>query len=401
MKQRQLALTRQRNLVKNSVRTVQQNDLPLFAARLPHCGHVFSEADEHTSCADAASADVALATGGAGGPMTSSAESEVTDAAGNRPETASLSLSADSPSGPVFPAFPAHSAQDIGPLSPSLGAGWDSFVKDEEVPPEPARERAPQGRKFWRPWKSSKSRTVSISEAQVITVEPQSLFAAFAEESFESAGSLGRSSSSPSSDVKCFASSSSRAATPWQATLSSSSGRAPTPWQAAPPEEEDFDVTTTGVSEASQELANGGRIQLPIPLRRQSSEPQSPQLPIPLRRHCSEPCEIWIGASQPQPFPADAEGDVAPRSLKDSAPSKRGSRLRNKLWRKAKVSPEVEPLTVQVEPFIEGSDPSLQHRGRTIHRGGAIHRSEGTEVEPFAEASTDPIIATSFEDSLD
>jgi len=362
MKQRQLALTRQRNLVKNSIRTVQQNDLPAFAARLPSCGHIFTDTDEHTSCAEAAAADVSLATAAAGGSMVSGAlasdagSDQWNEGAGNRPETASLSLSADSQTSPVFPRLPPAGASFANASEPhsveptdglplkasSPGVCWGGPVKEEEVvEPEQIKERSLQGRKFWRPWKASRPHAVSISEAEVTVVEAKSVVTSFSEDPLDC------SLDSCSTGVNRFASTSSRAATPWQA--------------APEEEEEDFDVTTIGISGGTQDICNTKCIQLPIQPRRHCSA--GSVVPIQPRRHCSEPEEIWLGAAQQQLFSARAEGDIAPRSLNESAGDScrqrsrhRGSRLRRlKLWRepKAQVAPDVEPLTEDhIDPNI-------------------------------------------------
>lgn len=367
MKQRQLALARQANLVRGSIRTVQQNDLPLTAARLPKNKQVFPHSDEHLSCAQAAAADVSAVLNVAEGTAASiSGLREMADTFGERPETASLSLSTESPGGPLFPGYKPSPNGVMSPIaSPSRAAScWEPALTEQDPSPAPdAAKDRPAAPRFWRPWRSSK-RSVTISDEKVTAVEPTNLVTAFGDQSIDS---LDYSFGTGSAGTKSFKSSSSRAATPWQAA------------PAERMEEQDFEAqpqSTPSILEGAKDASlntssSPSRVQLPIMPRRHSSEPSLEK---------SGPREIWIGASTQPNFSSTLDGDVAPRSLRDTAgdgdrhqlKQSLGSRFsRLKIWNgkpsgeaKIKAAPAEAPkagissvtsLETDIEDFNDGN----------------------------------------------
>lgn len=332
MKQRQLALTRQRNLVKSSICTIQQNDLPLIAKRLPDYGPMLPDFDEPGSCAAIAPADTSALS--ATGRSLGNAEGpdQRIDALDDRTQistpSVSLDLDAASNSGPGITASRVDQADHAQVShSKSRGSCWDDPHLGEYMEPQSVKARPAQGRKFWRPWKSSK-RSVSIAESQV---ESPSLIAAFMEASIED-DCLDSSFSSYGPGLRCFASAGNRAATPWPATMSTT--------------EDD-----------------GLGIPYGLPGAMPDRPPSRVQLPIKPRWRQPETQDSLDDDMQSQlRFAAAADGDSAPRSLGElegegeqhqrkqseqphafQAMARTSSRLRFKLWRN--VTPAEPSLT--------------------------------------------------------
>lgn len=334
IKQRQLALNRQRSLVKSSVCSIQQNDLAVAATRLPDYGHRWSTGADETavSCAELAAADVAKAVQGyCKSPIGLSRNgglSPLTDVFGDRPQTGGTSLAdelvdvpARSPTCSAAQVAPERQQPQAAPSKGRASACWGGAIQlsdaSEDVQPEPVpvpaevvQERSAQGRKFWRPWKSSK-RSVSIVEPIVETHASKvasatdaalaSLVTAFAEggnecDSLDMSGSF--SSCGPS--LRC---------------LASIRGRASTPWEATPGGMNEEDSLELG-------LALPGAMQ-----DRPLSRVQAPTLPIMPRTQHQELQDSWGSTNQPAfqmpmppqlPLKARNGDDSAPRNLSDA-----------------------------------------------------------------------------------
>jgi hypothetical protein len=332
MKLRQLALTRQRNLAKNSACAIQQNNLPTLVQRLPSQTPVFTALDDYTSV-DMVSAEAATATTASGHRMSSAADNGLrnaadVDSADERPETASASLDID------FDVACTHRVStltlnstgkgeeekvaDGKPAVQGSGTCWDAPLQGEEVEPGGGKEKLSQSRRFWRPWRSTR-RIVSIAESPVTIMESPTLISAFMENAGETDG-FENSLSSCSPNFKVFASTRNRAATPWEAV--------------------------TGMTDDD---GLGLAPEFP-PGMLQERPPSRIQLPIKPRRCQPEVRDSWVGTTQlagGAPVHSNsAEDDSAPRSSGQAHQLEQrgggGGRLRFKLWRKA--LPEEQPL---------------------------------------------------------
>jgi len=207
------------------------------------------------------------------------------------------------------------------------------------VPGTSLKERPTQGRKFWRPWKSSK-RTVTITETQATIIDAPSLtphhgpslVSTFGEDSVDNVNLL-NSSLTSFQGLKAFATSSNRASTPWP-------------------------VAPGMMDEDIFEMVPGAMLDRP-PSQLSNSFNSFVQLPIAPRKHCPEPQQSWGGAMQTQPLRSSAEGDSAPRSnagsadasgeiVRQSPPKHRSGSLRFKLQKGPKAT---SPEAVEVAPL--------------------------------------------------
>jgi hypothetical protein len=306
MRQRQLALTRQRNIVKNSASTIQQNDLPPVAERLPDYGHVLPCFGEPAAGQTIPTVVVTVDSATVGDTLSFVAENcRVADT--DRPLTATTSVSAMSADleglsvgGPPLQAPQAATAVEhrqisTGNRKSAVAHCWDRPSRGEDSrEPDlvkdagPAKERPSHGRKFWRPWGSSK-RSVSIAESHVSKSEMPSFVTDFTQESTDCTGQENLNNSlSRSGHLRQLASSSCRAPTPWGGALAAMDDEFP-----------EFPVTLPGSMQD-----------------RPPSRVQAVQLPIMPRRHHLEQQDSWIGSFQhtPRPNTVETDEDAAPRS---------------------------------------------------------------------------------------
>lgn len=335
MRQRQLALMKQRNLVKNSICAIQQNDLPVLARRLPEYSNALSGLGDSATCAELAAADVAAAAAGANSqaPLDVAQVGDVAD----RPETATHSISADLGSvsaSSTFASASPHAGANSGLANRGVSVApsslkstcWDGPLLRDDMSAEAEldgaagniKERPSQGRRFWRPWKSSK-RSVTILESQVAPAESPSYISTFVEGGVESIG-LDSSLSSTSPGLRCLG----RAATPWPAMLGA--------------EEEDGGLgmgpdLPGAMQEQDRPLS---RIQLPIKSRQvERQEQESWMMNMPGMQHQHESPDLDLSPS--------TTGDRFPSQNEAQQMNKhQSSRLRFKSWRKQQMEQQPE-----------------------------------------------------------